>query len=295
MNLLKEHFHVGTLSEMASELKPFPTNDEATFNHQFRCRKRNTQKSRKRLTKIGDDKQDRFYPKEGQSEYGSYNPIWTIMSVMNVVLEIIIDLYSVFWWLFKIVFQSTADELLSFDMGEFVGLKEGKTYCFNVLWFRYLIIICCPPAGVFMAYGFSGWLQIIICCLASLFYYFPGLAYALIVINRSDVADYIKNINSTECLGSIDGLSVVSSKHDEMEQCSKDVGESCDDNSKTDCCMNPYKSQDGVWLLQNGKEARSLSGEKVVGPNQGLRYCRNDTKKIKFGGICVWKENDKPG
>ena len=74
------------------------------------------------------------------------------------------------------------------DIGDFTGFRQGEKYCINLLWFRYFVLILCPPAGVFMAYGFSGWLQIIICCLASLFYYFPGLVYALIVINRSTVS-----------------------------------------------------------------------------------------------------------
>ena len=53
-----------------------------------------------------------------------------------------------------------------------------------------------------MAYGLQGWFQIIICCLGSLLYYFPGLAYALIVINRSDVADRMK-INFSKVISTV--------------------------------------------------------------------------------------------
>tara|TARA_B100000902_G_C27312903_1_gene919472 strand:+ start:317 stop:1390 length:1074 start_codon:yes stop_codon:yes gene_type:complete len=42
--------------------------------------------------------------------------------------------------------------------------------------------ILCPPVGVFMEYGLSGWFQIFICSLLTLMFYFPGLLYALILI-----------------------------------------------------------------------------------------------------------------
>ncbi len=39
-----------------------------------------------------------------------------------------------------------------------------------------------PPLGLFMELGFKGWLNIAICALLTLFYYFPGLIYALIIL-----------------------------------------------------------------------------------------------------------------
>ncbi len=42
--------------------------------------------------------------------------------------------------------------------------------------------ILCPPVGVFMEYGLTGWFQIFICSLLTLMFYFPGLLYALILI-----------------------------------------------------------------------------------------------------------------
>ena len=44
--------------------------------------------------------------------------------------------------------------------------------------------------GVFMAYGFRGFVQIGICAVLSLLLYVPGLVYGLVVIMRSDVAEY---------------------------------------------------------------------------------------------------------
>ena len=39
-----------------------------------------------------------------------------------------------------------------------------------------------PPLGVFMEYGLSGWIQIMICGFLTLCFYFPGLIYALICL-----------------------------------------------------------------------------------------------------------------
>jgi uncharacterized membrane protein YqaE (UPF0057 family) len=42
--------------------------------------------------------------------------------------------------------------------------------------------ILCPPLGVFMDMGVTGWLNILICCLLTLLFYLPGLCYALLII-----------------------------------------------------------------------------------------------------------------
>lgn len=41
--------------------------------------------------------------------------------------------------------------------------------------------VLCPPLGVFMVYGLSGWIRIIISAVLSLFYYIPGLVYSLLL------------------------------------------------------------------------------------------------------------------
>jgi uncharacterized membrane protein YqaE (UPF0057 family) len=42
--------------------------------------------------------------------------------------------------------------------------------------------IICPPMGVFMDVGISGWMNILICVILTLMFYIPGLVYALLVI-----------------------------------------------------------------------------------------------------------------
>lgn len=45
-----------------------------------------------------------------------------------------------------------------------------------------IMTVLCPPLGIFMQYGLSFWINIILCALLSLVFYFPGLIYALILL-----------------------------------------------------------------------------------------------------------------
>ena len=67
-----------------------------------------------------------------------------------------------------------------------INKKNGKKcYLTNTNTVPFSIIlgtILCPPIGVFMDMGLTGWLNIIICILLTLLYYIPGLVYALLII-----------------------------------------------------------------------------------------------------------------
>ena len=66
------------------------------------------------------------------------------------------------------------------------GCAEGEkcyktaegTIPFSVI----IATVLCPPVGVFMEYGITGWFNILICALLTLVFYFPGLIYALILL-----------------------------------------------------------------------------------------------------------------
>ena len=68
----------------------------------------------------------------------------------------------------------------SFDRtkGSKCYLSNSNTVPFSII----LGTILCPPMGVFMDMGLSGWINILICCLLTLAYYIPGLVYALLII-----------------------------------------------------------------------------------------------------------------
>jgi uncharacterized membrane protein YqaE (UPF0057 family) len=68
----------------------------------------------------------------------------------------------------------------SFDRtkGQKVYYTNKNTVPFSII----LGTILCPPMGVFMDLGTSGWINIIICALLTLLFYIPGLCYALLII-----------------------------------------------------------------------------------------------------------------
>ena len=110
-----------------------------------------------------------------------------------------------------------------------------------------------------MAYGFYGFLQIIICAVLSLFFYLPGLVYAFVVIMRSDVAEAYEQY----ALGSIcddDGSSSIflEGDGDNEPKCSRTLGEKCNkweiplpDNpmKKIVVCNLNIKMENGKYLL----------------------------------------------
>ncbi len=57
-------------------------------------------------------------------------------------------------------------------------LTNSNTVPFSIL----LGTIICPPLGVFMDLGITGWFNILITIILTLMYYVPGLFYALLVI-----------------------------------------------------------------------------------------------------------------
>jgi len=57
-------------------------------------------------------------------------------------------------------------------------LTNNNTVPFSII----LGTILCPPIGVFMDLGLTGWVNIFICALLTLLFYLPGLFYALLII-----------------------------------------------------------------------------------------------------------------
>ena len=62
------------------------------------------------------------------------------------------------------------------------GKKCYKTADGTIPFTVIISTILCPPIGVFMEYGITGWFNILICALLTLMFYFPGLIYALILL-----------------------------------------------------------------------------------------------------------------
>ena len=74
--------------------------------------------------------------------------------------------------------ESNYFQKLNKNKGKKCYLTNSNTVPFSVV----LGTILCPPIGVFMDMGLTGWLNIIVCILLTLLFYIPGLVYALLVI-----------------------------------------------------------------------------------------------------------------
>lgn len=241
-----------------------------------------------------------FMPDKDQmtSEMSRYNPLYIIFPILKLLIDLVFDIVDIFFWLAGIIFGATYDVLVPNAIN--LGFKKGKKFCMNMFVFRILITVLCPPAGVFMAYGFYGFLQIIICAVLSLFFYLPGLVYAFVVIMRSDVAEAYEQY----ALGGIcddDGSTTIfmEGEGDEKPKCSRTLGEKCtpggaplpDNPMKKDCCVQP-EYVDGEWkVFVNGqyKTASNPKGNPITEKSEGELRCAQDTTYLEPGGICVWK------
>ena len=89
---------------------------------------------------------------------------------------------SIFGWdqsnLTKRDKQSRYFQQIDRKKGKKCYLTNNNTVPFSIL----LGTLICPPIGVFMDMGATGWLNIVICILLTLLFYIPGLVYALLII-----------------------------------------------------------------------------------------------------------------
>jgi uncharacterized membrane protein YqaE (UPF0057 family) len=110
-------------------------------------------------------------------------PLDLISGIGGVVITGIGSWFSTFWgWdqsnLTKNDMQSNYFRSFQRTKGKKCYLTNSNTVPFSVL----LGTIVCPPMGVFMDMGLTGWLNILICVLLTLAFYIPGLVYALLII-----------------------------------------------------------------------------------------------------------------
>ena len=170
--------------------------------------------------------------------------------------------------------------------------------------FRMLITFLCPPAGVFMAYGLTGFVQIIICMVLSLLFYVPGLIYAILVILRSDVAEYMEQVELDVCADDGSTSLFFSGDDDNKPKCAAKVGDTCTvkgeprggDAMNLNCCMQP-KFRDGKWYWGDSNDvATGPDGTEISSFAEGELKCKDDFHtKLSEKNICVYKSTGGVG
>lgn len=285
--------------------------DSSSLTSQFKCLKsKRIDQSLPNVGKVsvkGGGKKDggsalKSNREEKEKQFTIFSIVWIILPIINLFFEISMDMVGIVLFMVKAIFKATYDMMVPPVLNIFgtVGSRSGKKHCFKMTWIRNLTLVLCPPAAVFLAIGLKGWLQIIICCLATLFYYFPGLAYAIIVIGRSEVNSYMKKTqegNTCDDDGLFDNFYI--SDKDNQAKCSRRAGDTCTaegvdlGGGNLDCCAQP-EIIDGEWM-QAGKPAVDPDGNPITEYSQAELRCANDTKKIKMPkGICVFKSTNSP-
>jgi uncharacterized membrane protein YqaE (UPF0057 family) len=107
--------------------------------------------------------------------------MFIIKKMVNGILESVI---GAFWGWDKVP-RDGWDYHSAKYFNENVDCRSKKCYVTknNRIPFSIIIgTIICPPIGVFMEYGFTGWINILVCILLTTLYYFPGLIYALMIL-----------------------------------------------------------------------------------------------------------------
>lgn len=107
--------------------------------------------------------------------------MFIIKKMVNGILESVI---GAFWGWDKVP-RDGWDYHNAKYFNENVDCRSKKCYVTknNRIPFSIIIgTIVCPPIGVFMEYGFTGWINILVCILLTALYYFPGLIYALMIL-----------------------------------------------------------------------------------------------------------------
>ena len=94
-------------------------------------------------------------------------------------------IYGIFLDIFDIIFGGIMNNFKTKTTHTCSKNKKG----INLWYIRVLLTILFPPLGVFMTFGIRGISKIIVCCILTMFFYFPGLIYALVVINTSKLEE----------------------------------------------------------------------------------------------------------
>lgn len=106
-----------------------------------------------------------------------------IVHILKFLVNVVGDWTQGFWgWDQSSLTQSDRDSNYFKKMNKY---NTTKCYLTNTNTIPFTIIlgtVLCPPIGVFMDMGMTGWFHIFICILLTLCFYIPGLIYALLII-----------------------------------------------------------------------------------------------------------------
>ena len=81
----------------------------------------------------------------------------------------------------------TEEELVSYGYPECESIQIFTCTEKPLELIRFTMAILFPPMSVLMTKGLMGWMHILICCVLTAMFYFPGMMYAFIMMNGSNI------------------------------------------------------------------------------------------------------------
>ena len=118
-----------------------------------------------------------------------------IYFIQVIIINSLKFLYNHFVNILTDCFNWVQEQFFSDFKGFLAGkLKENNGIHFEYTFFRYFITLMLPPMGVFLSRGISAWFNIVICGLLCFIKYFPGLIYALVIIQNAPYAERYKKM-----------------------------------------------------------------------------------------------------
>lgn len=110
--------------------------------------------------------------------------VGTITKITSLMVYTVVDVFfSIFRYMFNTVFGQIFTGIWGWDNKEYEKNKKCYKPPENRLPMTVIITtVLLPPLGLFLEYGISYWIYIIICTILTYFYYFPGLLYALVLL-----------------------------------------------------------------------------------------------------------------
>jgi len=128
----------------------------------------------------------------------AHDIVGALMTIMIAVLMVPIDLFLAFTQYGTNIVGTMMSSIWGWDQSNLTAVDKQSAYfkdskncrdkkCYlsqnNTVPFSVLLgTIICPPLGVFMVYGLTGWFNILICLGLTMLFYFPGLIYALLIV-----------------------------------------------------------------------------------------------------------------
>lgn len=110
--------------------------------------------------------------------------VFTIFQPSKLLNDIVIGIVMGIQLLFRNLLDKLNLSSYFSGKGKISKNCKGK-HCYKLTFLNSFVLLLCPPGAIFMKGGIRLWFEILICSMLTIYaYYFPGLLFALLIIQR---------------------------------------------------------------------------------------------------------------